>query len=171
MGGKRRARKQQNAARSLTERKARESRAALTAGQAKGREAFTELTGGLDKAGVGDMMQTGIQQQKDQLDRYSGASAELRQRGNQAAMQARVRGGNLGGQTGMEQAQIATGASQTASNQRYKEQMAAESNYQRMSANLMSNAATLEQGYGAQQMASVAQLSQMDAPQQKGLFK
>jgi len=155
----------QNAANKASKEKFAEAKGELAKGQEAGRSKFGELSG-MDYGQVGNMMQEAISNATENLDRYSGEADKIRQQGNQQAMAQKLRSGNMGGQTGAQQAQIAQQASQGAATQRYGEQMKAEQTYRQMASTLRNNAATMEQGFGAQQLATVKELGQVDRPKE-----
>ncbi len=125
MGGK----KKRAAAEAKTEEQAFDKETELKEssreGQAYGREKFRSLFGS-DEMEVGDMMSSALDDLEQGRSRYSGAGDQIRQAGNRQAMMARQRGGQMGGQTQAQQAQIGTAASQAAGTQRYAEQQVAE---------------------------------------------
>jgi len=163
MSGKRKERKRQAAAQQQSSKNYAEAKGELAKGQKMGREKFSELSG-MQFSEVGDMMQTAIGNATDNLDRYSGASDQIRQQGNQQAFADRLRSGSMGGQSAAQQSQIANNASLGAANQRYGEQEKAEQTYRQMASTLRNNAATMEQGFGTQQLATVKELSIADRP-------
>ena len=133
-----------------------------------GREKFGELSG-MAHGDVGDMMGKSIEDATKNLDRYSGAADVMKQQGNQAAMQARQRSGQLGTQTAGQESQIAQRASQGAATQRFAEEQASQKTYRQMASVLRNNAASMEQGFGAQQLATVKELSSLDMPKGGGM--
>jgi len=142
---------------------------ALQSGQREGRQKAEELYG-TSYGGVGQMAKDVTGKTQKAVSQYSGAGDLIKQKGNQQAKIAKLRGGKQGGGTSGEQAQIAQNmATQTASN-RFSQQQQSMDNYRSLVGNLARNMATAELGQGQLNLSAIRPLSQADMKEPQGLL-
>jgi len=143
---------------------------ALKSGQQEGRQKAQELYG-TSYGDVGQMAKDVTKQTQKATSQYSAAGDLIKQKGNQQAKIAKLRGGKMGAGTQGEQAQMAQNMSTMTASNRFAQQQQSMDNYRSLVGNLARNMATAEMGQGQLNLSAIRPLTQFDMQQEnKGIL-